>query len=100
MVEKYFSTSITMNLSQLRNELFELQSELDDLPALSDEAFEFRYGDVSYDYIEQQLNEDIAELISRIDSAPGRLLDPDAEHERGMLDLAFASMGDFYKMRI
>ncbi len=87
------------NLSKLRNELFERQSELDDLPALSDEAFEFRYGGVTREYIEQVLNEDIAQLITKIDSANPLLLDPDAEHERGMLDAAFATMGDFYRMR-
>ena len=87
------------NLYKLRNELFELQSELDDLPALSDEAFEFRYGGVTREYIEQVLNEDIAQLVERIDRANTLLLDPDAEHERGMLDPAFATMGDFYKMR-
>jgi hypothetical protein len=87
------------NLSKLRNELFELQSELDDLPALSDDAFEFRYGDCTREYIEQVLNEDIAQLVKQIDSANPLLLDPDAEHERGMLDAAFATMGDFYRMR-
>lgn len=87
-------------LTKLRNELFELQSELDDLPALSTEAFEFRYGDVDYEFIEQTLTEDIAELTMRIDAANAKLLDPDAEHERGMLDPAFATMGDFYRMRI
>ena len=87
------------NLSKLRDELFELQSELDDLPALSDEAFEFRYGDCTREYIEQVLNEDIAQLVERIDRANPLLLDPDAKHERGMLDPAFATMGDFYRMR-
>lgn len=87
------------NLSKLRNELFELQSELDDLPALCDEAFEFRYGGVTRKYIEQVLNEDIAQLVEQIDRANPLLLDPDAEHERGMLDPAFATMGDFYRMR-
>ena len=87
------------NLFKLRDELFELQSELDDLPALSDEAFEFRYGDCTREYIEQVLNEDIAQLVERIDRANPLLLDPDAKHERGMLDPAFATMGDFYRMR-
>lgn len=87
------------NLSKLRNELFELQSELDDLPALSDEAFEFRYGSVSREDIEQVLNEDIAQLVEQIDRANPLLLDPDAERERMMLDPAFATMGDFYRMR-
>lgn len=87
------------NLYKLRNELFELQSELDDLPALSDEAFEFRYGDCTREYIEQVLNEDIAQLIEKIDRANPLLLDPDTEHERGMLDPAFSTIGDFYRMR-
>lgn len=87
------------NLYKLRNELFELQSELDDLPALSDEAFEFRYGDSTFEEIEQTLQEEVAQLIERIDSANPQLLDPDAEHERGMIDPAFATMGDFYRMR-
>lgn len=86
-------------LTKLRNKLFELQSELDDLPALSTEAFEFRYGDVDYEFIEQTLTEDIAELMMRIDTANAKLLDPDAENERMMLDPAFATMGDFYRMR-
>jgi hypothetical protein len=87
------------NLYKLRNELFELQSELDDLPALSDEAFEFRYGGVSREHVVQVLNEDIAQLVEQIDRANPLLLDPDAEHERGMLDPAFSTIGDFYKMR-
>lgn len=87
------------NLSKLRNELSELQSELDDLPALSDEAFEFRYGDSTIEDIQETLEEEIAILINRIDSANPLLLDPDAEHERGMLDPAFSTIGDFYKMR-
>lgn len=87
------------NLYKLRNELFELQSELDDLPALSDEAFEFRYGDTTRKYIEKVLKEDIAQLVEQIDRANPLLLDPDAEHERGMLDPAFANWGDFYRMR-
>lgn len=88
------------NFNKLRNELFELQSELDDLSALSDEAFEFRYGGCTREYIEQVLNEDIAQLIAQIDSSNPLLLDPDAEHERGMLDPAFATIGDFYLMRV
>lgn len=87
------------NIEDLRDRLAELESELDDIYTMSEEAACFRYNvDTKIEAIEI-LREDINEAYSSLEEAKEKLLDPDAEHERGMLDPAFANWGDFYRMR-
>ena len=88
-----------MSTDYLRNSLAELEAELDDAYTMSEEAACFRYNVDTKNEAIEILKERINEAHIELDEAKEKLLDPDAEHEIGMLDPAFRTLGDFYRMR-
>lgn len=88
-----------MSTDYLRNSLAELEAELDDTYTMSEEAACFRYNTDTKQEAIEILQERINEAYIELDEAKEKLLDPDAEHEIGMLDPAFRTLGDFYRMR-
>lgn len=88
-----------MSTDYLRNNLAELEAELDDIYTMSEEAAVFRYNVDTKNEAIEILQERINEAYIELDEAKEKLLDPDAEHEIGMLDPAFRTLGDFYRMR-
>jgi hypothetical protein len=88
-----------MSTDYLRNSLAELEAELDDIYTMSEEAACFRYNVDTKNEAIEILKERINEAYIELDEAKEKLLDPDAEHEIGMLDPAFRALGDFYRMR-
>lgn len=89
-----------MSTDYLRNNLAELEAELDDIYTMSEEAACFRYNVDTKNEAIEILQEHINEAYIELDEAKEKLLDPDAEHEIGMLDPAFRTLGDFYRMRV
>ena len=89
-----------MSTDYLRNNLAELEAELDDIYTMSEEAACFRYNVDTKNEAIEILQERINEAYVELDEAKEKLLDPDAEHEIGMLDPAFRTYGDFYRMRV
>lgn len=88
-----------MSKFRLRSKLSELDAELQDLYSMSEEAACFRYNVNDKQDAINMLCDEIRYTQGELEAEEVRELDPDAERERMMLDPAFATMGDFYRMR-
>lgn len=82
--------------SQLERKLRELETELEDIYSMSEEAACFRYNVNNKEEILLIVNEDIAVISAELDE----LDDEDESSYKGWLDPAFRTMGDFDRMRV
>ena len=82
--------------SQLERQLRELNTELEDVYTMSEEAACFRYNVTYKEEVIILINEEIEAVAAQLDE----LDDEDTIFYKGWCDPAFRTMGDFDKMRV
>jgi hypothetical protein len=82
--------------SQLERQLRELNTELEDVYTMSEEAACFRYNVTYKEEVIILINEEIEAVAAQLDE----LDNEDASYYKGWCDPAFRTMGDFDKMRV
>lgn len=82
--------------SQLERQLRELNTELEDVYTMSEEAACFRYNVTYKEEVIILINEEIEAVAAQLDE----LDDEGVSYYKGWCDPAFRTMGDFDKMRV
>lgn len=80
--------------NQLERQLRELNTELEDVYTMSDEAACFRYNVDCKEAIIAILNDEIESVSAKLDELE------DNDEYRGWCDPAFRTIGDFNRMRV
>lgn len=77
----------------LRRRLRELNAELEDIYAMSEEALQFAYNNDNRDEVIALVQADIANIQAQLDDAEN---DPDGEMEDRLFHFAFPTEADFW----